>query len=566
LDYVRRHIDAARAYYNEASVGRTVRDSGIPSVYSLLVQPEPDTTPVLSSTRAPRVFRNDWGPVAVPQIGSWTPTMTVTVIIPAFGNQEVLDLTLAGLAGQTYPSELLEVIVVDDGSQPPLRLPEIRPSNCRLLRISSDDQGWGSHNARQYAAAQSSGEIVVWLDSDIVTYPDHIEAQVRWQHLLADAVTIGYKRFIDAELAIGITPEQALSMSELGKMDQLFPLEDSVGHEWIERVFDRTNLLRTGNHLAFRLVVGASGAARRTLFDAAGGFNTTLRLGGDTELGYRLGQRGAVFIPVPEARSWHIGLTRMMQSRAAIMRYNSAFIPHLMPLPNTYRRLASGRTWPIPLVTAQVVVGDASFEVTRACVDRLLSCSEEDLRVELVGDWGRLRDERRSLLDDPDLELRLIQANYVGDPRVRLRTEPVTSAYPSPYLVNVSPYWGVGYGTVSTLIRKLNQEQDPVGLIRVRAGADRAEVMALWRTSAVERALRALRPGEELAEVVDEVYGVRSIPAAELTIIDLSGLPVEELGPPDWRHRPQQTLDVARWFDNHVGHVVRRVRSRLRRQ
>ncbi len=95
-------------------------------------------------------------------------------------------------------------------------------------------------------------------------------------------------------------------------------------------------------------------------------------------------------------------------------------------------------------------------------MDRLLSCSVEDLRVELVGDWGRLRDERRSLLDDPDLELRLIQANYVGDPRVRLRTEPVTSAYPSPYLVNVSPHWGVGYDTVSALIGKLNREGDPV--------------------------------------------------------------------------------------------------------
>ena len=65
--------------------------------------------------------------------------------------------------------------------------------------------------------------------------------------------------------------------------------------------------------------------------------------------------------------------------------------------------------------------------------------------------------------------------------------------------------------------------------------------MALWRTSAVERALRAARPGEELAEVVDQVYGVRSIPAAELTGIDLSGLPVEELGPPDWRRRPPPT-------------------------
>jgi len=128
---------------------------------------------------------------------------------------------------------------------------------------------------------------------------------------------------------------------------------------------------------------------------------------------------------------------------------------------------------------------------------------------------------------------------------------------------------------VSALIRKLNQQQDPVGLIRVEGGAERAEVMALWRTSAVERALRALRPGEQLAEVVDQVYGVRSIPAAALTVIDLSALPVEELGPPDWRRRPQPpkrshpqpTPNAARgWLDQYVGGVVRRVRLRLGQQ
>jgi cellulose synthase/poly-beta-1,6-N-acetylglucosamine synthase-like glycosyltransferase len=90
---------------------------------------------LITGVGTPRVIRNDWGTVAVPEIGSWTPAMTVSVIIPSFGNQHLLDLTLAGLAGQTYPSELIEVIVVDDGSEPALRLPERRPANCRLLRI-----------------------------------------------------------------------------------------------------------------------------------------------------------------------------------------------------------------------------------------------------------------------------------------------------------------------------------------------------------------------------------------------------------------------------------------------
>ena len=56
-----------------------------------------------------------------------TPTLRVSVVVPAYGGQDKLDLALAGLAAQTYPAGLIEVIVVDNGSSPPLRLPENAP-------------------------------------------------------------------------------------------------------------------------------------------------------------------------------------------------------------------------------------------------------------------------------------------------------------------------------------------------------------------------------------------------------------------------------------------------------
>jgi hypothetical protein len=98
-----------------------------------------------------RVFRNDWSALTPPDIGEWTPDLSVSVVIPARGGQDRLDLTLAALAGQTYPEHLVEVLVVDDHSRPPLRLPELRPRRCRVLTVP--DGAWGAGYATEAAAA-----------------------------------------------------------------------------------------------------------------------------------------------------------------------------------------------------------------------------------------------------------------------------------------------------------------------------------------------------------------------------------------------------------------------------
>ena len=64
---------------------------------------------------------NDWRSLAVAPIEVFEPRMTATVVVPYYEAPGALALTLAGLEGQTYPRELFEVIVVDDGSDPPPR-------------------------------------------------------------------------------------------------------------------------------------------------------------------------------------------------------------------------------------------------------------------------------------------------------------------------------------------------------------------------------------------------------------------------------------------------------------
>lgn len=467
----------------------------------------------------PRVVRNDWSGLAVPELGRWRPTRSVSVVIPAYRCQASLDLVLAALAHQTYPASLLEVVVVDDGSQPPLVLPELRPDHCRLLR---PPDGWGRANALAYGARHSEGEILHWLDADMVAYPEHVEAQARWHHLLPYAVTLGYKRFVDVRPGAPHWPSVRAVARACADRDAgaLFAGLPSEPHSYVEDAIRRTGQLRGADHTAFLVHVGATAALSRELYDLAGGLDPRLRLGEDTELGYRLAQAGAVFIPEPAARAWHLGRTHMMRHEQQLRRYNRPHLADRMPQPQWLRR-AGGSGWSVPLVTVVVEVGGQPLEPVRATVDSVLASDQRDLRVLLVGPWAELTDQRVFPLADPWLELRLIAATYRSDPRVELVERPPETGFPSPFVLRLPSTRGLARPALRRLVEYADRER--LGL--VRAGPD----VELWRTAAVHRARWVRRGGESLAEVVAEVYGAGTVDPAVVGVVDLSGYHPDQL-------------------------------------
>lgn len=449
------------------------------------------------------------------------------MIIPAYNCQGSLDLTLASLSRQTYRPDLLEVVVVDDGSQPPIELPKIRPANCRLVRVSDSSGGWGPSHARHIGVLNSDGDILHWLDADMVVFPEHVEAQARWHHVSNEAVTLGYKRFVRNGWA---TPDEVAERCAAGTIDQLFPLTETEPHDYVERLIETTDQLRAGDHLNFLAHVGATAALTRTLYEDAGGLNTELRLGEDTEFGYRLAQAGAVFIPEPLARGWHMGPSSMMARGAALRRHNHPFLADLMAQPR-HLRPAANRCWAVPLVTV-VVPADGRFELVRTCVDRLLSSDLTDLRVKLVADWAALPDGRRSILADPFLDRRLLAANYRSEPRVDLVPEAPATGFPSPFLLAVPPHLGVAVDTVRRLVAAADEWQ--MGLVRLlpSGGGPSDGAMALWRTAALTRAMRARRPDEPLDAVAAQVAGERSASGTDFNVTDLRLLPEAALVSP----------------------------------
>ena len=508
----------------------------------------------MTEAGGPRVVGNDWSVLAPPELGRWRPAIPVSVIVPGYNCQGCLNVALAALSQQTYPDHLLEVVVVDDGSDPKLELPELVPANCRLVRVPDHSTGWGRANALHVGAEVSDGEILHWLDADLVPFPEHIEAQARWHHASAEVVTLGYKRFVRDEQAV---PSEVLPRVVAGELATLFPASATEPHGYIEDFIEATDRLRDADQLAFRAHVGATAALRRELYRAAGGLDVTLRLGEDGELGYRLAQAGAVFVPEPQARSWHLGSSHAMTVGDRQRRYNWPFLADRMPQP-PWLRGGVRRTWAVPQVTVVVEAGDHPYELVRGCVDRLLSSDQFDLRVVLVGDWDGLTDRRRSVLADPQLDRRLIAATYRSEPRVVLAGEAPETAFPSPFLLRVPARIGVGRGTVRRLVERANFQRagllwvagpepagpetsepagpgapEPAGLAIEPVAEPVAEraaepVLELWRTAAVSRARRHLRPGEPLAEAVAAVWGAQWLDGADYGLVDLAGQPPDE--------------------------------------
>ncbi|MFI6599831.1 glycosyltransferase [Nonomuraea sp. NPDC050536] len=447
----------------------------------------------------PRIRRQDFGVLTPPPLGEWQPTLRVTVVIPAHDRQETLDLTLAALAGQSYPGELLDVIVVDDGSSPPLRLPAVRPARSRL--ISSLPGGWGRAWALQTGIDAATGDVIFVLDADMVPHRTHVEAQLRWHHLAPYLVVLGWIDFTPGDLLPA--PAEVVQALEAGTEDKLFPLSPHR-HDWAEKIIREHDGLRTApSSLATRIHVGATASYPAGLLRSIGGLDTSLVLAEDTELGYRLTQAGAVFVPEPQSRAWHVGLPTAMRDFAALKRYNDPFVADRVPY-RRYLRTDAGRQWLVPYVDA--VVGAASYEDVRATVDGLLGSSLPDVAVTIAAGWDSLGTSRRAPLTDPELDLRLIRATFAHDSRVRPATsEPASRA---PFRLRMPPGWMPGHDTLERLVAHLEKHDLGAVCIALDEGPAGVVVARLERTAALARVALVARPGEQQDDVLDEVFGL----------------------------------------------------------
>ncbi|NJO33346.1 MAG: glycosyltransferase family 2 protein [Rhodospirillales bacterium] len=138
--------------------------------------------------------------------------------MPVFNRPQMVLDALASITQQDIGSQQVEIIVVDDGSQPALALPE-GIGHMKLIRLSANK---GTAAARNAGIEASAGEYLAFLDADDVWLAGKLTAQIAQFARLATmedkaclALATGFycPNWINGRLE-GRIPEEAASLSD----------------------------------------------------------------------------------------------------------------------------------------------------------------------------------------------------------------------------------------------------------------------------------------------------------------------------------------------------------------
>jgi len=206
----------------------------------------------------------------------------ISVIVPTYCRPAPLRRCIVSLASQAYPREAFEVIVVDDGGNPPAAgsLPADLVRDVSLVLLCQPHRGAAA--ARALGLAHTRGQIVAFLDDDCTVPPDYLAAM--------DRVFRTYPETQVVQVGID-NPEPDNLYGQTWK----FTLEETL----------KVNLSPTADG---RLICGTLGGvmvARREIFaDVA--FDPTLsRSREDADLRYQLQARGVPVYYEPQIRVFH---------------------------------------------------------------------------------------------------------------------------------------------------------------------------------------------------------------------------------------------------------------------
>jgi len=205
-----------------------------------------------------------------------TRTPRVSVVIPVYQGERWIAGCLKSVLDQTFPSDLYEVIVVNNGSTD--RTAAIA-EGFPVRVVDEPRRGVGS--ARNAGVAQASGELIVFTDADCVADPNWLAALVgRFDSEPGLGGVGGYLPGLDPQ-----TPVQYY-IAERRLLSQEVAVE--------ERPFSAP------------YVITANALLPRQLIEDAGGFDPLCATSGeDADLCWRIGDKGRRFAFAPDAVVYH---------------------------------------------------------------------------------------------------------------------------------------------------------------------------------------------------------------------------------------------------------------------
>jgi glycosyltransferase involved in cell wall biosynthesis len=211
--------------------------------------------------------------------------LEISVVIPTRNRAPKLRRTLEGLCAQSAPANTFEVVIVDNGST---------DNTCEAVKDFTSraaNSPWsylreakpGAAAARNAGVQASRGDIVLFLDDDVVPDPQLIEEHTK-SHREQTVIVLGAVRFPwdDSRTAFHRT------LSEHAELLQSFRFPDP-------------------HNVPFQHFYTCNLSLPRDVLSRNGGFDESFRASGfeDIDLGYRLSKAGIRMVFNPRASGLH---------------------------------------------------------------------------------------------------------------------------------------------------------------------------------------------------------------------------------------------------------------------
>ena len=220
-------------------------------------------------------------------------SLNVSIIVPVYNRKEILKKTLAGIINQTYPANLIEVIIADDGSSDGVEsiIPEYE-FFLDIKYVKQEDKGYRLSKVRNLGIKAAKHDYIIILDCDMLPIPELVESYMQYLHITTKAVLIGYRRFVCTD---DVSAEEirkdinvALNLPDIVTNNPIITKKGSKGptRDWREEIYNKTNLLKDLDY-PFRAFCGGNVAFSKSLLLTAKYFDEDFNNWGgeDIEMG-----------------------------------------------------------------------------------------------------------------------------------------------------------------------------------------------------------------------------------------------------------------------------------------
>jgi mycofactocin glycosyltransferase len=230
---------------------------------------------------------------------------SISIVIPTKDRCKDLVECLESLYTQDYPSNQIEIIVIDDGSKDETQKLVSRFS-CTLL---TNPESRGQSYCRNIGVQQAKGEILAFLDDDCVagrTWLRDLMQYFQWEE-------VG---------AVGGYVDGYSNKSQLDRYEKEFSLLN-LGNYILRGAKDRS---------AF-FVPTCNMLVRKKAFDETGGIRETMHLGEDVDFCWRMRDAGwlALYVPSGTVKHKHRNSLRNWMRRRADYGSSEAVLCTLHP-------------------------------------------------------------------------------------------------------------------------------------------------------------------------------------------------------------------------------------------